>query len=179
MQLIAIWNNEENSDSSKVIHPGYRTLLQDPAHGTWRQTSSLQLANTQNTFLSFKAPCTWRKRCALLHQDAYNLFEVRAQQQNTKTNIQFYTRPLHPKIPDWQHLAYTDGGFITSANRTTQQEGASFFIPKSIHSSNTITCKINPRGRGPPTYKIYRAELAAILVALQQRHTSRGWIHCN
>ena len=89
----------------------------------------------------------------------------------TSKHTHFYTRPLHPKIPDWRHLAHADGSFIISANRTTRQASASFFVPESIHNSNTITCTINPRGQGP-TYSINRAELAAILVALQQGHTS-------
>eukprot|EP00983_Pelagomonas_calceolata_P004151 135195-Pelagomonas_calceolata.AAC.1 len=82
-----------------------------------------------------------------------------------------YMKPLRPKIPDWRHLTCTDGSIITSANRETQQAGASFFIPKSINCGQARTCKINPRRYGP-TYIMNRAELAPILVALQQGHTS-------
>lgn len=124
--------------------------------------------------LFFKAPRTWRKRFAIL-QDTVNLSEICSQQNSIRPNIQPYLQPLEPKIPDWQHLTFTDGSVIISNNKIAQQAGASFFISIGINSSTTssttTTCTINAKGPGP-TYTTHRAELAAILVALQQGHAS-------
>eukprot|EP00983_Pelagomonas_calceolata_P086774 1156831-Pelagomonas_calceolata.AAC.8 len=53
-------------------------------------------------------------------------------------------RPLQPKIPNWQHMAHTDGSIMPSQRRDAQQSGASFFVPEDINHSKTLTWTKSP-----------------------------------
>eukprot|EP00983_Pelagomonas_calceolata_P050604 1142052-Pelagomonas_calceolata.AAC.1 len=76
MQLIAIWNNEGKQRLFQSDPNWLEGLRHEISQGMWYHRSSPQLADRHNTFLSFKAPSTWGKRFALLHQDTCNTFEV-------------------------------------------------------------------------------------------------------
>ena len=99
MQLIAIWNNEGKQQLLQNNPFWLESLQNEIAQGIWSQTSNLQPTNRQNTSLSFKAPCTWRKRFALLHHETHHLFEVCPQKKIRKPT---YTPTHNPYIPKSQ-----------------------------------------------------------------------------
>eukprot|EP00983_Pelagomonas_calceolata_P073482 1152156-Pelagomonas_calceolata.AAC.1 len=97
MQFITTWNNEGKQRLFRNDPNWLKGLQHEIPQGIWCHRSSRQLADRQNTLLSFKAPSTWRKRFALLHQDTYNLFEVCVQQKVANLTKNPTCNPYNPK----------------------------------------------------------------------------------
>ena len=93
-----------------------------------------------------------KKRFQLLHPDTPIATYISQWQTLHNTNINQYKSPHTPKVKNWKSITYTDGSAMQDV----------------ISNSDTIT--INPGGSGP-TLTINRAELAAVLVAVQKGHT--------
>ena len=108
-----------------------------------------------------------RKRFQLLHPDTSIAANISQWQTLHNTNVNQYKSPHISKVQNWKSITYTDA--MQDAISKQQIIGAGFFTPTTdIGYSDTIT--INPGGSGP-TLTINRAELAAVLVAVQICHT--------
>eukprot|EP00983_Pelagomonas_calceolata_P050192 1141846-Pelagomonas_calceolata.AAC.2 len=82
--------------------------------------------------------------------------------------------PSHPKFSVGETSpTYTDGSVMNTKNNSPPQVGSDVYKPnkEGDHPSPQLQLYIKPNGRGP-TNTINRAELAGILVALQQGHTN-------
>eukprot|EP00983_Pelagomonas_calceolata_P106794 1159273-Pelagomonas_calceolata.AAC.12 len=84
-------------------------------------------------------------------------------------------RTFTSKIKYWRDITYTDGSVIQPKDDSPPLVGSGVFKPGRYItlSSQQIQLHINPNEHGP-TNTINRAELAGILVALQQGHTDRA-----
>jgi len=110
-----------------------------------------------------------RKRFQLLHPDTSIAANISQWQTLHNTNINQYKSPHIPKVQNWKSITYTDGSAMQDAISKQQIIGAGISTPTTDTGySDTIT--INPGGSGP-TLTINRAELAAVLVAVQEGHT--------
>jgi hypothetical protein len=110
-----------------------------------------------------------KKRFQLLHPDTPIATYISQWQTLHNTNINQYKSPHIPKVQNWKSIFYTDGSAMQDAISTQQIIGAGIFTPiTNTGYSDTVT--INPGGSGP-TLTINRAELAAVLVAVQKGHT--------
>ena len=107
-----------------------------------------------------------RKRLQLLHPDSPIAANISHWQTLHNTNVNQYKIP---KVQNWKSITYTDGSAMQDAISKQQIIGAVIFTPTTDAGySDTVT--INPGGSGP-TLTINRAELAAVLVAVQKGHT--------
>eukprot|EP00983_Pelagomonas_calceolata_P054933 1143896-Pelagomonas_calceolata.AAC.1 len=81
-------------------------------------------------------------------------------------------RPLHLKSRTGE-ITYTDGSVIRHKDESPPFVGSGVYKPSryTAQSSEQLQLHIHPDGHGP-TNTINRAELAGILVALQQGHTA-------
>eukprot|EP00983_Pelagomonas_calceolata_P071989 1151480-Pelagomonas_calceolata.AAC.2 len=77
-----------------------------------------------------------------------------------------------PKIKDWKEITYTDGSVINHKDDSPSLAGPGVYKPgrDTTLLSQHLQLHIKPSGRGP-TNTINRAEIAGILVALQQGQT--------
>eukprot|EP00983_Pelagomonas_calceolata_P124126 1161075-Pelagomonas_calceolata.AAC.24 len=90
-----------------------------------------------------------------------------ANQHHTQKNT------FTPKIQCWRDITYTDGSVMINKNGSPPLVGSNAYKPnkEGNHPSPQLQLYIKPNGRCP-TNTINRAELAGILVALQQGHTN-------
>jgi hypothetical protein len=86
------------------------------------------------------------------------------------TNVNQYKIPHIPKVQNWKLITYTDGSAMQDAVSKQQIIGAGIFTPTATDTNYSDTITINPGGSGP-TLTINRAELAAVLVAVQKGYT--------
>ena len=109
------------------------------------------------------------KNFQLLDPDTSIAADISQWQMLHNTNVNQYKSPHIPEVQNWKSIAYTDGSAMQDAISKQQIIGADIFTPTTDTGySDTIT--INPGGSGP-TLTINRAELAAVLVAVQKGHT--------
>ena len=110
-----------------------------------------------------------RKRFQILHSDSPIAANISQWQTLHNTNVNQYTIPHIHKLQNWKSITYTDGSAMQDAISKQLILGAGIFTPTTDTGySDTIT--INPGGNSP-TLTINRAELAAVLVAVQKGHT--------
>ena len=110
-----------------------------------------------------------RKIFQLLHPDTPIAANISQWQTLHNTNVNQNKSPHILKVQNWKSVTYTDGSAMQDAISKQQIIGAGIFTPTTDTGySGTVT--INPGGNGP-TLTINRAELGAVLVAVQKDHT--------
>eukprot|EP00983_Pelagomonas_calceolata_P075018 1152810-Pelagomonas_calceolata.AAC.1 len=87
-----------------------------------------------------------------------------------------YKKTFTPKIKDWTEITYTDGSVIKHNDGSLLLSGSGVYKPGRDTSPPTqhLQLHMKPNGRGPIIFMINtinRAELAGILVVLQQGQT--------
>jgi len=110
-----------------------------------------------------------RKRFQILHSDSPIAANISQWQTLHNTNVNQYKSPHITKVQNWKSITHTDGSAMQDAISKQQIIGAGIFIP-TIDAGYSDTVTIIPGGSGP-TLTINRAELAAVLVAVQKGHT--------
>jgi hypothetical protein len=128
---------------------------------TWTSNKSAHVLGTARV----KCKNKQRKRFQLLHPDTPIAANIRQWQTLHNTNVNQYKSPHIPKEQNWKSITNTDGSAMQDAISKQQIIGAGIFTPTTDAGySDTVTN--NPGGSGP-TLTINRAELAAVLVAVQ------------
>jgi len=165
MQLIVVWNNQGKQDLYGSNPAWLNNLKQTILQAMWTCNDSAHVLGTARV----KCKNKQRKRFQLLHPDTSIAANISQWQTLHNTNVNQYTIPHIHKLQNWKSITYTDGSAMQDAISKQQIIGADIFTPTTDTGySDTIT--INPGGSGP-TLTINRAELAAVLVAVQKGHT--------
>ena len=166
MQLIVVWNNQGKKALNESNLAWLNNLKQTIPEATWTCNNSAHEIGTARV----KCKNKQRKRFQLLHPDTSIAANISQWQTLHSTNVNQFKSPHIPKVQNWKSITYTDGSAMHDAISKQQIIGAGIFIPTTDTGySDTIT--INPGGSGP-TLTINRAELAAVLVAVQKGHTA-------
>ena len=142
-----------------------KSFKQTISEATWTCNNSAHVIGTARV----KCKNKQRKRFQLLHPDTSIAANISQWQTLHNTNINQYKSPHNPKVKNWKSITYTNGSAMQDVISKQQIIGAGILTPTTETGySGTIT--INPGGSGP-TLTINKAELAAVLVAVQKGHT--------
>ena len=155
-----------NNNTLSESNPAWlNTLKQTTPEAIWTCNTSAHVLGTAHV----KCKNKQRKRFQLLHPDTPIAANISQWQTLHNTNVNQYKSPQIPIIQNWKSSTYTDGSAMRNAISNQQIIGTGIFTPTTDAGySDTVT--INPGGSGP-TLTINRAELAAVLVAVQKGHT--------
>ena len=165
MQLIVVWNNQGKQALIESNPAWLNDLKHKIPEATWTCNNSAHMLGTDRV----KCKNKQRKRFKLLNPDTPIAANISQWQTFHNTNVNQYKSPHIPKVQNWKSTTYTDGSAMQDAISKQQIKDAGISTPTTDTGySDTIT--INPGGNGP-TLTINRAELAAVLVAVQKVHT--------
>jgi len=172
MQRIVVWNNQGKQALTESNPAWLNKLKQTIPEATWTFNNSAHVLGTARV----KCKNKQRKRFQLLYPDTPIAANISQWQTLHNTNVNQYKSPHIPKVHNWKSITYTDGSAMQDAISKQQIIDAGIFTPTTDAGySDTVTIK--PGGSGP-TLTINRAELAAVLVAVQKGYTELCYRQC-
>eukprot|EP00983_Pelagomonas_calceolata_P020416 643737-Pelagomonas_calceolata.AAC.1 len=171
MQLIVVWNLHAREALNSANKDWLQLLKRNITEAHWLPLQPPKPAIPLHTHKCL-ASNNWRKKFQSLPHDT-NSCSHRCSQARAAFNPATYKKTFTSKIKNWREITCTDGSVIQHKDDSSSFVGSGVYKPSRnfSQSSQQLQLQIIPNGHGP-TNTINRAELAGILVALQQGHTA-------